>query len=113
MRYNDYGHGFSKDPVRLEDLIIRSLTNGYLSLLTRYLRIYEIWPRIVGEDDAKLAEPYLFEEGVLFVRVKHSGYLHKFNYQIPKWLDRLYVEFEAPVVEKIVLRLNPQTSNNA
>jgi predicted nucleic acid-binding Zn ribbon protein len=98
------GRSRTGDLLSIEELLNKSLSKGSLFFLFQHKRIFDLWPRVVGET-ASHAEPYFFQEGILYVRVKASVYLDKYRYSLKEWVARYQAELGAPVVEEIRLRL--------
>ncbi|MDR2141813.1 MAG: DUF721 domain-containing protein [Deltaproteobacteria bacterium] len=98
------GRRFSDGPKSLEELILKSMENGSLYFTIRNKRIFDLWPRVV-EEAAENTEPYRFEAGVLYARVKASVYLDRYHYKLKEWVERYAIELGGPVVETIRLRL--------
>jgi predicted nucleic acid-binding Zn ribbon protein len=93
------------DPKSLEELIAASLKHGSLFFWRQRQRIFELWPRVVGEAAAAHSRPYAFNDGVLYVKMATSVCLQNYSYSLKEWLERYRIELGGPVVERIVTRL--------
>jgi hypothetical protein len=102
---------YSKEPKSVKDIIDISLNRGPLFLLFQNQRILDLWPRVAG-DAAKRATPYLFQDGILYVKVENSVYAHKYRFSVLEWVNGYQREMGAPIVEKIVLRLAESGGKN-
>ncbi|MDR1085245.1 MAG: DUF721 domain-containing protein [Deltaproteobacteria bacterium] len=98
---------YTNDLVSLKSLLERSGQRGVLYFLFQNQRILDLWPLIAGPEAAKHTRVHLFREGVLHVRVEASAYLDRYRYSLKQWVKQFEIELQAPVVEKIELRLGP------
>lgn len=90
----------------LSESLGQSLSRGFLNFTAQKLRVFEIWPRVVGPVDAEKTRPVLFQDGRLTVAVPGPAWLDRFSYKKGDWLIRLNNELaEQALVEEIILRI--------
>lgn len=90
----------------LSESLGQSLSRGFLNFTAQKLRVYDIWPRVVGPDDAARTRPELFHDGRLTVAVPGPAWLDRFSYKKGAWLIRLNNELaEQALVEEIIFRV--------
>jgi hypothetical protein len=83
-----------------------SLSRGFLHFTARKLRVFEIWPQVVGPENAARVRASLIHNGRLTVLVPGPAWLDRFSYQKADWLRRLNLELAGqPVVEDIILKI--------
>ena len=83
-----------------------SLSRGFLHFTAQKLRVFEIWPRIVGPENAARARASLLHGGRLTVLVPGPAWLDRFSYQKAEWRRRLNQELAGQtVVEEIILKV--------
>ncbi len=94
------------DLTPLSESLGRSLSRGFLNFTAQKLRVYEIWPMVVGPEDAARTRPVLFHDGRLTVAVPGPSWLHAFSYKKAQWLTRLNQELaDQALVEEIILKV--------
>jgi len=100
---------FSRPPGRLtplSEIIGESLSRGFLHFTARKLRVFELWPRVVGSVDAAKARARFLQGGRLIVLVPGPAWLDRFTYKKADWLKRLNLELgEQAALEEIVLKV--------
>jgi predicted nucleic acid-binding Zn ribbon protein len=90
----------------LSESLGRSLTRGFLSFTAQKLRVYEVWPQVVGPEVAARTRPELFHDGCLTVAVPGPGWLYDFQFKKGEWMTRLNRELaDQALVEEIKLRV--------
>lgn len=83
-----------------------SLSKGFLNFTAQKLRVFEIWARVVGPQDAANARPLCLQDGKLIVEVPGPAWLHHFSFKTDEWLRRLNNELDnQALVEKIILKV--------
>jgi hypothetical protein len=100
---------FQRPPSRLTplaDIIGESLSRGFLHFTARKLRVFELWPRVVGAEDAARTRARFLQGGRLIVLVPGPAWLDRFTYKKSDWLRRLNQELgEQAALEEIVLKV--------
>ncbi|MDR1043625.1 MAG: DUF721 domain-containing protein [Candidatus Adiutrix sp.] len=90
----------------LSETLGRSLGRGYLNFMAQKLRVFEVWPRVVGPEDAARTRPVEIHHGRLTVLVPGPAWLDRFSYKKPQWLRLLNNELSnEALVEEIVLKI--------
>ena len=93
----------------LSETLGRSLGQGYLNIMAQKLRVFEIWPRVVGSEDAAHSRPVEIHHGRLTVLVPGPIWLDRFNYKKPQWLALLNNELaNDALIEEIILKISDQ-----
>jgi len=100
---------FPRPPGRLtplSEIIGASLNRGFLHFTARKLRVFELWPRVVGPADAARTRPRFLQGGRLIVLVPGPAWLDRFTYKKADWLKRLNQELGGQAaLEEIVLKI--------
>ena len=90
----------------LSEIIGASLSRGFLHFTARKLRVFELWPRVVGPDDAARTKARFLQGGRLVVLVPGPAWLDRFTYKKAGWLKRLNEELGSlAALEEIVLKV--------
>lgn len=90
----------------LSESLGQSLSRGFLNFTAQKLRVFEIWPRVVGPDDAARTRPESLHDGRLTVAVPGPAWLDRYSYKKARWLTLLNNELdEQALVEDIILRV--------
>jgi predicted nucleic acid-binding Zn ribbon protein len=90
----------------LSEIIGASLNRGFLHFTARKLRVFELWPRVVGSADADRTRAHLLQGGRLVVLVPGPAWLDRFTYKKADWLKRLNQELGGQAaLEEIVLKV--------
>lgn len=90
----------------LSESLGQSLSRGFFNFTAQKLRVFEVWPQVVGPADAARTRPELFHDGRLTVAVPGPAWLDRFSYKKGEWLARLNNELaEQALVEEIILRI--------
>jgi hypothetical protein len=90
----------------LSEIIGSSLSRGFLHFTARKLRVFELWPRVVGAADAARTRARFLQGGRLVVLVPGPAWLDRFTYKKSDWLRRLNQELgEQAALEEIVLKV--------
>lgn len=83
-----------------------SLSRGFLNFTAQKLRVFEIWERVVGPEDAARARPQFLQDGKLTVEVPGPTWLHHYSFKTEEWLRRLNNELDnQALVERIILKV--------
>ena len=100
---------FPRPPGRLtplSEIIGASLSRGFLHFTARRLRVFELWPRVVGSADAARTRARSLQGGRLIVLVPGPAWLDRFTYKKADWLRRLNQELgEEASLEEIILKV--------
>jgi len=100
---------FPRPPSRLtplSDIIGTSLSRGFLHFTARKLRVFELWPQVVGPADAARTRARFLQGGRLVVLVPGPAWLDRFTYKKTEWLERLNRELgEEAALEEIKLQV--------
>ncbi len=92
--------------VPLSESLGQSLGRGFLNFTAQKLRVFEVWPQVVGEADAARTRPEVLHDGRLTVLVPGPAWMDRFSYKKAQWLERLNRELDSQaVVEEIVLKV--------
>lgn len=79
---------------------------GFINFTAQKLRVFEIWPQIVGPADSPRTRPILLYDGKLTVEVPGPAWLERYRYKKNDWLNRLNSELaEQALVEDIVFKV--------
>ena len=99
----------------LSEIIGVSLSRGFLHFTARKLRVFELWPRVVGPADAARTRARFLQGSRLVVLVPGPAWLDRFSYKKADWLKRLNQELDAQAaIEEIVLKIGEfQEQNHA
>jgi len=90
----------------LSEIIGASLSRGFLHFTARKLRVFELWPRVVGPRDAARTKAHFLQGGRLVVLVPGPAWLDRFTYKKTDWLKCLNRELgEQAALEEIVLKV--------
>jgi predicted nucleic acid-binding Zn ribbon protein len=90
----------------LSEIIGASLSRGFLHFTARKLRVFELWPRVVGPADAARSRASFLQGGRLIVLVPGPAWLDRFTYKKAGWLKRLNQELgDQAALEEIVLKV--------
>jgi predicted nucleic acid-binding Zn ribbon protein len=83
-----------------------SLSRGFLNFTAQKLRVFEIWPRVVGPEAAARTRPEVLQDGCLTVLVPGPAWLDRYTYEKSAWLARLNRELaDQALVEDIKFRI--------
>jgi len=83
-----------------------SLSKGFLNFTAQKLRVFDIWDRVVGPEDATRTRPQYLQDGKLTVLVPGPAWLHHYSFKTDEWLKRLNNELDnQALVEKIILKV--------
>lgn len=90
----------------LSETLGQSLGRGFLNFTAQKLRVFEVWPLVVGEQDAARTRPEMLHDGRLTVLVPGPAWMDRFSYKKAQWLERLNNELDdQAVVEEIILKV--------
>ena len=90
----------------LSESLGRSLGRGFLNFTAQKLRVFEIWARVVGPDDAARTRPVEFHNGRLTVLVPGPAWLDRYSYKKGQWLIHLNNELDNQAsIEEIILKI--------
>ena len=90
----------------LSEALGRSLSRGFLNFTAQHLRVFDIWARVVGPEDAARTRPDLLHHGRLTVLVPGPAWLDRYSYKKGEWLVRLNNELDdQALVEEIILKV--------
>ncbi|UQZ88507.1 hypothetical protein C4J81_04520 [Deltaproteobacteria bacterium Smac51] len=93
-------------PTLLTETLGRSMGTGFLNFTAQKLRVFEIWPQVVGHDDSARTRPVLLYDGKLTVEVPGPAWLERYRYKKQDWLYRLNAELaEQALVEDIIFKI--------
>jgi len=97
---------FKSQLTPLSESLGRSLGRGFLNFTAQKLRVFEVWPLVVGEPDAARTRPEMLHDGRLTVLVPGPAWMDRFSYKKAQWLERLNYELaDQAVVEEIILKV--------
>jgi predicted nucleic acid-binding Zn ribbon protein len=100
---------FPRPPGRLtplSEIIGSSLSRGFLHFTARKMRVFELWPRVVGSADAARTRAKSLQGGRLLVLVPGPAWLDRFTYKKAEWLKRLNTELgDQAALEEIILKV--------
>jgi predicted nucleic acid-binding Zn ribbon protein len=83
-----------------------SLSRGFLNFTAQKLRVFEIWPRVVGSEAAARTRPEALQHGRLTVLVPGPAWLDRYTYEKSEWLARLNRELaDQALLEDIILKI--------
>lgn len=98
-----YGRG---ELTALSQTLGRSLGQGFLNFLAQKLRVFEIWPQVVGSQAAARTKPVELHNGRLTVLVPGPAWLDRYSYDKARWLEALNRELaQQAEVEEIILKV--------
>ena len=90
----------------LSETLGLSLSRGFLHFTAQKLRVFEVWPRVVGPQDALRARADAIKAGRLTVLVPGPVWLDHFRYKKADWLTRLNRELGGQfLVEEIIFKI--------
>ena len=90
----------------LAESLGKSLGRGFLNFTAQKLRVFDLWPSIVGPEDAARTRLDIFHDGKLIVLVPGPAWLDRFSYKKADWLRRLNNELTGQaVVEDIIFKV--------
>lgn len=90
----------------LSETLGRAMSRGFLNFSAQKLRVFEIWPQVVGESDSLRTRPVLLHDGKLTVEVPGPAWLERYRYQKQHWLHRLNAELaDLAVVDDIIFKI--------
>lgn len=90
----------------LSESLGKALSRGFLNFTAQKLRVFEVWPQVVGPDDAARTRPELLHDGKLTVLVPGPAWLDRFRYKKADWLIRLNNELaDQALVEDIIFKI--------
>ena len=94
------------DLTPLSQSLGKSLSKGFLNFTAQKLRVFEIWPLVVGPEDAARTQPEELSGGRLTVLVPGPAWLDRYTYKKHGWLARLNDELaEQAEIEEIILKV--------
>ena len=94
------------DLTPLSQSLGRSLSCGFLNFMAQKLRVFEIWPLVVGPEDAARTQPEELHDGKLTVLVPGPAWLARYTYKKFDWLIRLNRELaEMAEIDEIILKV--------
>lgn len=97
---------FKSQLTPLSESLGQSLGRGFLNFTAQKLRVFEVWPLVVGERDATKTRPEMLHDGRLTVLVPGPAWMDRFSYKKAQWLARLNNELDdQAVVEEIILKV--------
>ncbi len=92
-------------PTPLSETLGRSMGKGFLNFTAQKLRVFEIWPQVVGPDSAR-TRPVLLYDGKLTVEVPGPAWLERFRYKKQDWLQRLNAELaEQALIDDVIFKI--------
>lgn len=92
--------------IPLADTLGQSLSQGFLNFMAQKLRVFDIWPLVVGPADAARTRAIRLQNSRLIVLVPGPAWLDRFSYKKLDWLIRLNRELaDQAEVEDIVLKI--------
>lgn len=98
------GHKSQLTP--LSESLGRSLSRGFLNFTAQKLRVFEVWPQVVGPEAAARTRPEMLHNGRLTVLVPGPAWLDRYTYEKSEWLGRLNRELaDQALVEDIILKI--------
>ncbi len=90
----------------LSEALGKSLGRGHLNFVAQKLRIFELWPQIVGPEVAAKSKAQIIDGSTLTVLVPGPAYLNLFSYQKTGWLRRLNAELAGEAeLSEIILKV--------
>jgi predicted nucleic acid-binding Zn ribbon protein len=100
---------FPRPPGRLtpiSEIIGASLSRGFLHFTARRLRVFELWPQVVGPADAARTRARFLRGGRLIVLGPGPAWLDRFTYKKADWLRGLNRELgDQAALEEIILKV--------
>ncbi len=93
------------EPRPVGELLDESMGNGFFGLAREMVRVFEVWPKAVGEFNAARTRPESIHNGVLSVAVEGSVWIDRFSYFKADFVDKINHEVGAPVVKDIRFRV--------
>lgn len=94
-----------RPPVRIADAVLAAFQRLGLGTRFRQSEIWSIWPRVVGRQIARHAQPHGISHGRLIVHVTDSVWLHHLSMMRHRVIAALNEKLCTPVVRELVLRV--------
>lgn len=93
-------------PTPLAESLGRSMSRGFLNFTAQKLRVFEIWPQVVGPGYSPNTRPVLLYDGKLTVEVPGPAWMERFRYEKRHWLQRLNAELaDQALVDDIIFKI--------
>ncbi len=103
---NNSKSGKRSELTPLAETLGQSLSQGFLNFMAQKLRVFDIWPLVVGPADAARTRAVRLQNSRLIVLVPGPAWLDRFSYKKLEWLIRLNRELaDQAEVEDIILKI--------
>jgi len=90
----------------LSQTLGRAMTTGFLNFTAQKLRVFDLWPQVVGPEDAARTRPDVLHNGRLTVLVPGSIWLDHFSYKKGQWIEDLNRELaDQALIDEIILKI--------
>jgi predicted nucleic acid-binding Zn ribbon protein len=73
-----------REPVHIGSIIPKTLQRFRREGEEQLIKIWKIWDDVVGENNAKHAQPEAFKGRILLVEVSDSSWMHQFHFFLKK-----------------------------
>ena len=94
-----------REPQRVGSILERALKKMSLDGKLKEQEIWNVWNRVTGEHVARHAQPDFMRNGILFVRVSTSSWMHQLSYMSQGIMEALNQRLGAPIVREIRFKL--------
>ncbi len=90
----------------LSDSLGKALNTGFLNFTAQKLRVFDLWPQVVGPMASQRTRPKYLRDGLLVVEVPGPAWLANYRYLLPQWLKKLNLELGGgAVIDEIKLEV--------
>lgn len=91
--------------VHISDILTKALGKYRPAMDTEMTRIWDIWDAAVGSPIAMNAKPDAFKDGMLFVNVSSSTWIHQLKFLEKEMIANLNKQLDAPLVKGIRFKI--------
>ena len=91
--------------VHISDILTKALGRYRPAMDTEMTRIWDIWDDAVGSPIAMNAKPDAFKDGLLFVNVSSSAWIHQLKFLEKEVIANLNKQLDAPLVNRIRFKI--------
>ena len=91
--------------VHISDILTKALNQYRPAGDTEMTRIWDIWDQAVGSPIAMNAKPDAFKDGLLFVNVSSSAWIHQLKFLEKEMIANLNTQLDAPLVARIRFKI--------
>ena len=91
--------------VHISDILTKALGKYRPAMDTEMTRIWDIWDAAVGSPIAMNAKPDAFKDGMLFVNVSSSAWIHQLKFLEKEMITNLNKQLDATLVKDIRFKI--------